>query len=178
MCRPDRRSHGVAAGWIAPLDATMRLARLFIAFAVAISGSAAIAAEGPVPEPPAIQNFKLGALELTSLRSGGWEIPNDGNVLGTDAGEAGKLLAAAGAPPDKVTMSVDALLVRLPGRLVLLDAGLGPSDHGVLTASLALAGVKPAQITDVLITHGHLDHVGGLLDAAGKPTYPNAVIRL
>jgi glyoxylase-like metal-dependent hydrolase (beta-lactamase superfamily II) len=50
--------------------------------------------------------------------------------------------------------------------------------HGVLMESLAKAGVKPEDVTDVLITHSHGDHVGGLRDAAGKSAFPKAVIRM
>jgi glyoxylase-like metal-dependent hydrolase (beta-lactamase superfamily II) len=44
--------------------------------------------------------------------------------------------------------------------------------------SLAKAGVSPLDVTDVLVTHSHLDHVGGLVDARGRPVFPNATIRM
>ena len=112
------------------------------------------------------------------LRDGGWVAPNDGTVVGKDPAAAAGMLQAAGAATDHLSLSINVLLVRMPGHLVLLDAGLGPKDHGALPASLAMAGVRPSQITDVLITHGHLDHVGGLLDASGRPAFPRAVIRM
>ena len=89
-----------------------------------------------------------------------------------------KRLSNAGLPTDRITLSINALLVRMPGHLVLLDTGVGPPDKGALPQSLAMAGVSPAEITDVLITHGHFDHVGGLLDATGKPAFPSAVIHM
>ena len=49
---------------------------------------------------------------------------------------------------------------------------------GALPRSLALAGVDPAAVTDVLITHSHGDHVGGLVTADGGLAFPNATIRL
>jgi glyoxylase-like metal-dependent hydrolase (beta-lactamase superfamily II) len=55
---------------------------------------------------------------------------------------------------------------------------LGPKFHGALLESLHQAGVKPAAITDVLITHSHGDHVGGLLDAEGRLAFPKATIRM
>jgi glyoxylase-like metal-dependent hydrolase (beta-lactamase superfamily II) len=39
---------------------------------------------------------------------------------------------------------------------------------------LAAAGVQPAQVTGVVLTHAHGDHYGGLLDGDGKPVFPNA----
>ena len=135
---------------------------------------------GPVTTAPGFYRIPFGALQLTSLRDGGYVTPNDGADFGSQVGPAAvaKLLKAAGAPTDRISLSVDALLVRMPGHLVLLDTGLGPTDHGVLSQSLALAGVTPAQITDVLITHDHIDHVGGLVTSDGKPAFPNAVIHI
>jgi glyoxylase-like metal-dependent hydrolase (beta-lactamase superfamily II) len=60
----------------------------------------------------------------------------------------------------------------------LIDSGLGPEDHGALMASLGVAGIAPDQVTDVLITHSHFDHVGGLAGADGKLSFPKAVIRM
>ena len=37
---------------------------------------------------------------------------------------------------------------------------------------------KPEQVDAVLITHLHGDHVGGLLNAASKPAFPNAVVHI
>ena len=34
--------------------------------------------------------------------------------------------------------------------------------------------MTPAEITDVVLTHGHPDHIGGVLDASGKPAFPHA----
>jgi len=71
---------------------------------------------------------------------------------------------------------VDALLVRAPGHLVLIDTGLGPKVGGVLMESLQRAGVAPNTVTDVLLTHGHPDHVGGLMTADGHSAFPAARI--
>ena len=135
---------------------------------------------GPTTAPPAAWRFRLGALQLTVVRDGRYVTPNDGGDFGSKAGPAavGRLLAEAGQPTDRITLDVDALLVREPGHLVLLDTGLGPADHGVLSRSLAMAGVSPAEVTDVLITHAHTDHVGGLLAAGGGSAFPKATIRL
>lgn len=141
---------------------------------------ATLAGAAPVPVAPAAQSIPLGGLTLTALRDELNVVPNDGLVFGKDVGReaVGHALAAAGASPDRITLGVDALLVRLPGRLVLIDTGLGPKVGGVLVASLAQAGVTPAKVTDILLTHGHPDHLGGLLTAAGASAFPNAVIRL
>ena len=73
------------------------------------------------------------------------------------------------------------------GRLVLVDAGQGPTDaapepelspqaYGFLLSSMSAAGLQPEDITDVVFTHLHADHVGwASLD--DRPTFPNATYR-
>ena len=152
--------------------------RYMTATALLLAAGAAHAA--PVPAPPAAQAFRIGAVEVVALRDAGNAVANDGSVFGKDVGPAAvaAVLKSAGAPADTLTLGVDALLVRLPGRIVLIDSGFGPGPGGVLPQSLRAAGVAPADVTDVLLTHSHGDHAGGLLAADGSPAFPNATIRM
>jgi len=90
-------------------------------------------------------------------------------------GVATKRLVAGGAPKGQVDMSWHFYVAVGHGRVVMVDAG---SDHfakkGYLTpkwsiarsrtvvASLAQLGLKPVEVTDVVLTHFHWDHVGGV----------------
>ena len=71
------------------------------------------------------------------------------------------------------------LLIRAPDALVLVDTGLGTAKHplggegGRLWAELERAGVAPADVDLVVISHGHLDHIGGLV-RDGEPSFPRA----
>lgn len=132
------------------------------------------------PVAPAARSFHVGTLSLTALHDAQIIVPNDGKIfgLGVDTKAVGDVLRAAGAPPDHITLSTNVLLVRTGKRLVLIDTGWGPSNHGALLASLKLAGVSPGDLTDVLITHPHSDHIGGLLDEQGRLAFPNATIRM
>jgi glyoxylase-like metal-dependent hydrolase (beta-lactamase superfamily II) len=53
----------------------------------------------------------------------------------------------------------------------------GPGYGGKLVDSLASVGTKPEDITDILITHVHTDHTGGLV-ADGRPVFPNAAVHV
>jgi glyoxylase-like metal-dependent hydrolase (beta-lactamase superfamily II) len=133
-----------------------------------------------VPVAPAAHPFRLGNLELAVLHDSELVVPNDGKTFGIDAkpGEVAAVLRAASAPTTKITLSVNVLMVRTDGHIALLDTGIGAADHGALLASLKLTGVSPQSVTDVLITHSHGDHIGGLLDAKGQLAFPKATVHM
>jgi glyoxylase-like metal-dependent hydrolase (beta-lactamase superfamily II) len=71
-------------------------------------------------------------------------------------------------PPDVYKWPLNVVVVRSGGRTVLIDSGAGsefPDFPGVgqLATRLDAAGIDPASVTDVVLTHLHVDHVGGLL---------------
>lgn len=84
-------------------------------------------------------------------------------------------------PTDGFTPECNTTLVRLPGRLVLFDAGAGPNfmpSAGKLPANLTDAGIDPADITDVVFTHAHPDHIWGVVDDFDELLFPNATFHV
>jgi len=71
-------------------------------------------------------------------------------------------------------------LVRTGDRIVLVDTGIGPlgeSAHtGMFMESLTARGVTPDEVTDVLLTHLHFDHLGWASDGR-RPLFPRATYR-
>jgi glyoxylase-like metal-dependent hydrolase (beta-lactamase superfamily II) len=59
-------------------------------------------------------------------------------------------------------------LVRSGERLVLIDTGLGPGSTsertGMFMRNLSALGVQPEEVTDVVLTHLHFDHLGWATD--------------
>jgi glyoxylase-like metal-dependent hydrolase (beta-lactamase superfamily II) len=144
----------------------------------AVAGVAATT--GPIAVEPAATKFNIGKLTAFALHDADFAAANDGSVFGVDGKteEVTKVLKAAGASPDVVALSVNVLLVKDKAHTILLDTGLGPKAHGVLMQSLKKAGMSAGDITDVLITHVHGDHVGGLATADGMPAFPKATVHM
>lgn len=120
--------------------------------------------------------MKLGRFEITALSDGEVLLPLV-NLVGIEHREA----TASALKRDNAQVqptSVNAFLIRMPGRLVRIDAGDPPGLRpglGRLQENLRAAGHSTDQIDAVLLTHLHRDHVGGLSNA-GKASFPNAEI--
>ncbi|RWR00914.1 beta-lactamase [[Pantoea] beijingensis] len=129
---------------------------------------------------PAFKTFQLDKLQITALHDKENYIPNDAKVFGVDVGEkaVADVLSRAGAPTDRIRLSIDGLLIKDGQKNVLIDTGLGPAAQGQLVPNLEKAGYRPEQITDVLITHVHIDHISGLVTADGKQAFTKATVRI
>ncbi len=143
---------------------------------------APVAAEAP-RAPENAHAFKIGELSAVALRDGGLEVPNDNKVLGVGRTpeEVAAVLSANNLPTDKIQLSVQPLLVKTADKVLLFDTGagklFGPS-VGHVSAAFTEAGIDPATVTDIFISHSHGDHVGGLTNDTGALAYPNATIHI
>jgi len=78
-----------------------------------------------------------------------------------------------GYQPEILKFSINILYIRTPERSILVDSGLGVG-KSQLTESLLLSGIELNRIDDVILTHGHGDHIGGLTGADGQLIFPRA----
>jgi glyoxylase-like metal-dependent hydrolase (beta-lactamase superfamily II) len=137
------------------------------------------AAQEPTPAPPrAAHRFRLGDLALRVLDDGAFGIPFDWLAANARPLALADAATKGDLPTDVVPLQINTLLVETGGQLVLVDTGYGAvspnPDGGKLPAALKAEGIAPEEIDLVLLTHLHFDHVGGALDAAGTPAFPNA----
>ncbi len=158
--------------------------RSFVVHATLAAGSAAFA--GPATaalsntQGPGVYRYKLGAFELTALYDGTWFLPIDDDFI-RNASEAAvnKALAAAFLPPNVLPITFTALLVNTGSKLILIDCGSAgqiADTAGFMNANLTIAGVKPADIDIILISHFHPDHINGIKTKDGDKVFPNAEI--
>lgn len=139
------------------------------------------AAPAPTAQAPA-GSFSIGELSAIALRDGAFEFPNDNKIFGVSKTpeDVAAVLIAAGLPTDKLGVSLQPLLVKSADRVLLFDTGAGTNfgpAGGQLMKSFADAGIEPASVTDIFISHPHGDHIGGLLNA-GALAFPNATVHM
>ena len=123
-----------------------------------------------------VHRFSVGAFQCVVVSDG--ESVNDGAVNWNFVNAAPDAVAAVFAAHDwPNSAGMNCLVIDTGARRLLVDTGDGPSDaadSGQLLANLAEAGITPASIDVVVLTHGHFDHIGWNSDGQGNPTFPNA----
>lgn len=124
---------------------------------------------------PGFSRFMLGDFEITTILDGTNPLPEPHTVFGTDQKpeEVAALLTTDHLPTDQLLNSYTPALVNTGSELVLFDTGRGEGGGGQLRERLQASGYKPEDVTVVVITHMHGDHIGGLMEE-GNPAFPNA----
>ena len=128
----------------------------------------------PTQQVAAVYHRRIGDITVTAIGDG----PLDGSmavIQNIPAEAAAQLLRDAFRPVPRRT-AVNTFLIHSGGRTALVDTGCGPAmaaTGGKLFQNLAAAGVDPAGIDTVLLTHMHPDHSNGL-SRDGQALFPNA----
>lgn len=128
-------------------------------------------------QAPGYFRMMLGAFEVTALSDGTLDLPVD-TLLSADARQTRADVASLHLEVPLET-SFNAYLINTGEKLVLIDTGGGAlfgSRLGQLARHIEAAGYQASQIDEVLLTHLHSDHIGGLM-SDGQPAFANATVR-
>src|SRR5262252_4742273 len=123
---------------------------------------------GPDELVPSRYALRVGEIDVMVVSDGVLSLP--GAMLGHNVDPAVRAawLKVMFLPPDLLEWALNVVLVRSGGRTILIDAGMGMEfpdlpRSGKLAQRLEDAGIDLASVTDVVLTHLHMDHCGGLL---------------
>lgn len=125
------------------------------------------------PQPARLwHSFRLGDFRVTTLLSGTREMTDAHATYGlnVDAETFGRISREAGQTTAAWMNSFTPTLVETGTETVLFDTGLTPEG---IVAALTAAGRRPEDITLIVLSHLHADHIGGLM-RDGEPVFANA----
>lgn len=122
-------------------------------------------------------SMTLGQVQIDTLSDGNLVLPADFILAGMPEAELADLMARYQIPAGPLTPPCNVTLLRDGTNTVLFDAGAGPDfqpSAGKLSEALDALGVSAEAVTHVVFTHGHPDHLWGVLDDFDEPVFANA----
>jgi glyoxylase-like metal-dependent hydrolase (beta-lactamase superfamily II) len=168
MLNVSRRGFVASAAWAAAFGLNARIAV-----------PPAFAQKTPDPAK-GFYKYRVGSIDVTAAYDGVWEKPHDPAFINNASVEDTKeALAKAGLTTDFVTIPLTVVVLTIGGKHILVDSGSGGGQWqptaGKLHANMRAAGIDPATISTVLISHFHPDHIFGLMEKGSNASvFPNA----
>jgi glyoxylase-like metal-dependent hydrolase (beta-lactamase superfamily II) len=125
--------------------------------------------------------YKVGEIDVFSLHDGSIErVLAEGYVKNAALDDVKKALSASGIGPDKFDNPFTVTAIRTGGKVVLFDTGFGANGGptvGKLADNMKAAGLDPAAVPTIVISHFHPDHISGLwAKETSAQVFPNAEI--
>lgn len=151
-----------------------------VAAPVILTSAVPVQAGGADLPMRAVARFSLGDMQITVIDDQLFTVPTGIFGANQPEGSVDSLFAKFGLAQQFANMQGQVMLVETDNAKVLIDTGMGDvtlpdsePDNGRLFAGLKVVGVAPEDITHVLMTHGHFDHIGGVTKD-GALCFPNA----
>jgi len=118
---------------------------------------------------PSRYALRVGEIDVMVVSDGVLSLPGAMLAHNADPAMRAAWLSDMFLPPDVLEWALNVVVVRNGGRTILIDAGLGADPNlnlpraGQSIKRLEAAGIDLSSVTDVVLTHLHMDHIGGLL---------------
>ncbi len=123
----------------------------------------------------------IGEMQIDTLSDGNLVLPKSFALGSHSEAEVQPILDGYGLSAEQLTPDCNVTLLQVGDRKVMFDVGAGANfmpSAGKLLDALDALGVYPEEITDVIFTHAHPDHLWGVLDDFDDLLFPEAEYRI
>jgi glyoxylase-like metal-dependent hydrolase (beta-lactamase superfamily II) len=137
----------------------------------------ALAQAAATGQAPGFYRYKVGDMTVTAINDGFAQRPLEGFIRNAELSAVQAAMGAAFLSTSALSISFTTLVVQNGAQVTLLDTGNGDSGaptSGVWMRNFRAAGFTPEQVTRVVFSHFHGDHINGLRLKDGTLTFPNA----
>ena len=137
-------------------------------------------AEAPLEPVNGVYKYKVGSIEVTAVYDGIWRKPHDPTFIKNATVEDTKeALAKAGLSTEFMPIPLTVVVLKIGDKYVMVDSGSGVGQWQAnatnLPSNMKAAGIDRGQISTILVSHFHPDHVWGLMEkGTNAAVFPNA----
>ncbi len=136
--------------------------------------------ETPLEPTNGFYKYKVGDIEVTAVYDGIWRKPHDPTFIrNASVEETKEALAKAGLTTEFMPIPLTVIVLKIGDKHIMVDAGSGVGQWQAnatnLPANMKAAGIDRSQISTILVSHFHPDHVWGLMEkGTNAAVFPNA----
>jgi glyoxylase-like metal-dependent hydrolase (beta-lactamase superfamily II) len=133
----------------------------------------------PVNQNPGFYRYKVGDITVTALNDGFAKRPLEGFVRNAELADVKKAMEQAYLPADALSITFTTLALQVGDKLTLIDTGNGDSGaptSGAWMKNFQAAGLDPKNVSTVVFSHFHGDHINGFRLKDGTAVFPNAEV--
>src|SRR6202051_1924138 len=121
-------------------------------------------AETPLEPTTGFYKYKVGSIEVTAVYDGIWRKPHDPTFIkNASVEETKEALAKAGLTTEFMPVPLTVIVLKIGNKYIMVDAGSGVGQWQAnathLPANMNAAGIDRDQISTILVSHFHPDHV-------------------